>query len=148
MNQPIFLTKTAFNLLLSNLLKVEEGTNEIIDGFFGKRSKETEELKQLLNEYVRLLDSVLPNITTVTTAANYFPYVVVGGEVIVEDAGSGETCCYKLVSPLKNNIGFHEISFLSPMGKALMLKKVNDRFIVEAPGGNYEYKVLSIRITV
>jgi transcription elongation factor GreA len=147
MDQPIFLTKAAFNSLLSNLLEIEEGINEIIDEFLRKPSKEAEELKRLLNGYVRRLDGMLPSITIDATAVNDFPNVIVGSEVIVEETASGETYCYKLVSPLKNSIGLHEISFLSPMGKALLLKNVNDSFIVEAPGGNYEYKVLSINIT-
>jgi Transcription elongation factor len=146
MNQPIFLTKAAFDSLLSNLLEVEEGIAEVIDKFFSKPSRETEELKQLLNEYVRRLDSVLRNISIIPTAANYFPYVAVGGEIVIRETASGETYCYKLVSPLKNSIGINQISFLSPMGKALLLKKVNDNFSVEAPGGNCEYKVLSVRI--
>jgi hypothetical protein len=40
-----FLTKAAFNVLLSNLLKIEESLDEIFDEFFGKSSKETEKLK-------------------------------------------------------------------------------------------------------
>jgi transcription elongation factor GreA len=146
MSQPICLTRAAFNLLLANLQEIEEGFNEIIDEFFNKPSKETTGLKRLLHEYVRFLDSVLGNITIDANAANDFPYVVVGGEVVVEEVGSGETYCYRLISPHKNDIGFGEVSFLSPMGQALLLKKVNDRLIVEAPGGNYEYKILSIRI--
>ena len=146
LNQPIFLTKIAFNSLLSNLLEIEEGINEIIDEFFYEPSKEAEGLKQLLNEYVKQLDGMMRNITTVETANNEFPYVVVGSKVMVEDVGSGVTYCYKLVSPLKNKIDSDEISFLSPMGKVLLLKKVNDSFIVEAPGGNYKYKVLAIKI--
>jgi transcription elongation factor GreA len=146
MNQPICLTKAAFELLLSNLLEIEEGLDEIIDEFFSQSSKEAEVIKGLLNEYVRRLDKVIPGVIIDPDAANDFPYVVVGGEVIVEESDSGETYCYKLVSPHNNNIGFCEISFLSPMGKALLWKKTNDRFIVEAPGGNYEYKVLSIKI--
>jgi transcription elongation factor GreA len=146
MDRPIYLTKAAFDVLLANLLEIEEGLNEIIDEFFSKPSPETESLKSLLNEYVRRVDSVLPSVVTDANAANDFPYVVIGGEVVVEETGSGETYCYHLVLPQNNGIGFSDISILSPMGKTLLLKRVNDRFIVKAPGGDYEYKVVSIKI--
>ncbi len=147
MNQPIFLTKTAFHSLLSNLLEIEEGMEEIFDEFLRKPSNETEELRQILAKSVTKLDNLLPHIVTVSTGANEFPYVVVGSEATIEDVANGERCCYKLISPLKKSTESQEVSFLSPMGKALLLKTVNDRFQVQAPGGDYEYKVVSIRIT-
>jgi transcription elongation factor GreA len=146
MNQPIYLTRAAFDLLLANLLEIEEEIDAIIAEFFSQPSDETEELKAIINEYVRRIDNVLPSVITDPNAADDFPYVIVGGEVIVAEIGSGETYRYNLVSPHKTGIGSSEISFLSPMGKALLQKRINDRFLFEAPGGNREYKVLSIKI--
>lgn len=147
MNQPIFLNKLAFNLLLSNLLEIEEGIEEIIADFFFEPSKEAEEIRRLIREYVRQLDGMIRNITILETAGDDFPCVVIDSEVKVEDVASGVIYCYKLVSPHKNKADSNEISFLSPMGKALLLKRVNDSFMVEAPGGNYEYKILAVRIS-
>ncbi len=146
MNQPIFLTKTAFHSLLSNLLEIEEGMEEIFDEFLRKPSNETEELRQILAKSVTKLDNLLPHIVTVSTGANEFPYVVVGSEATIEDVGNGERSCYRVISPLKKSTDSQEVSFLSPMGKALLLKTVDDRFRVQAPGGEYEYQVVSIRI--
>jgi transcription elongation factor GreA len=67
--------------------------------------------------------------------------------VIVEDIDSKENYCYKLVSPLKNKFDSNEISFISPMGKAMLLKKANDVFVVEAPGGKFSYKIKAVTIT-
>lgn len=146
MNQPIFLTKDAFNSLLADLVELEEGIDEIIDVFFREPSKEAEELKKVLNEYVQWLDATLKRVTIDDNADNEFPCVVIGSEVVVEDIGAKENYCYKLVSPLKNKVDSNEISFLSPMGKAMLLKKVNDLFVVEAPGGDFKYKVKDVRI--
>ncbi len=146
MNQPIFLTKSAFNYLLANLVELEEGISEIIDVFFREPSKEADELKRVLNDYVRWLDGTLKRVTIKATADNNFPNAVIGSEVVVAESGGSGTDCYKLVSPLRNKIGSNEISFLSPMGKAMLLKKVNDRFVVEAPGGTFDYQILAIKI--
>ena len=67
--------------------------------------------------------------------------------MVVEEKGGGGTYSFKLVSPLRNKVDSNEISFLSPMGKAMLLKKVNQNFVVEAPGGNFEYKILDIKIS-
>ena len=93
------------------------------------------------------MDTTLKKISVTDDADDYFPYVVIGSEVTVEDSGSGDVFSYKLVSPLRNKINSNEISLLSPMGKAMLLRKVNDKFIVKAPGGDFEYKVLTVKIT-
>lgn len=147
MDHPIFVTRDAFNSLLVNLVKLEEGISEIIDLFFRVPSKEAEDLKRVLNDYVRCLDGMVKRVKIVANADNDFPNVVIGSEVVVEDITSGGTYTYKLVSPLWNKIGSNEISFLSPMGKAMLLKKVNDKFIVKAPGGDFEYRILTVKLS-
>lgn len=147
MNHPICLTKNAFNSLLAHIVELEEGISEIIDLFFSEPSKESVEIKETLNNYLRWMDTTLKKVSVTDDAEDYFPYVVVGSEVTVEDSGSGDVFSYKLVSPLRNKVNSNEISLLSPMGKAMLLKKVNDSFIVNAPGGDFEYKVLTIKIT-
>lgn len=146
MNQSIFLTKDAFNSLLANLVELEEGIDEIIDVFFREPSKEAENLKRVLNEYIQWLDGTIKRVKVDENADNDFPYAIVGSEVVVEDVAGKETYCYKLVSPLKNKVDSNEISFLSPMGKAMLLKKVKDQFVVEAPGGNFDYQIKSVTI--
>jgi transcription elongation factor GreA len=146
-DQPVFLTKDAFDTLLANLLEIEEGIYRIMDDFFPEPTKEADQIKQIMNDYVGQLSNTINNISTMETATNEFPYVIVGCEVVVEDADNRKAYHYKLVSPLKNKIDINEISFLSPMGKALLLKKVGDSFTVEAPGGKFDYKVLSIKVT-
>lgn len=146
MNQPIFLTNEAFNSLLTNLVELEEGIGEIIDVFFREPSKEAEDLKKVLNDYVKWMDNMIKQVAIDEEASNEFPYVVIGSEVSVEDVGSKEKYSYKLVSPLNNKVNSSEVSFLSPMGKAMLLKKVDDVFIVKAPGGNFEYRVKAVKI--
>lgn len=147
MNQPIILTQDAFNSLLANLVELEEGIDEIIDVFFREPSKEAEELKRVLNEYIQWLDATVNRIKIDENSDNDFPYAVVGSEVVVEDVGNKENYCYKLVSPLKTKVNSNEISFLSPMGKAMLLKKISDVFVVEAPGGKFNYKIKSVAIS-
>lgn len=146
MVQSVFLTQDAFDALLANLLEIEEGMFRIMEDFFPEPTKEADEVKRLLNDYVGKIGETITKVTVRETANNDFPYVIVGSEVVVEDIESHKTYQYKIISPNKTKISISEISFLSPMGKALLLKKAGDYFAVEAPGGVFSYKVLSVKI--
>ncbi|HEX3048001.1 MAG TPA: GreA/GreB family elongation factor [Bacillota bacterium] len=146
MNQSIFLTKYAFHSLVSNLLELEESISVILDEFCPGPSTEAEELKQILNDYLRRMDDTLRNISITETAKNEFPFVIVNSEVMIEETASLGVYRNKLISPLKDRVEVNEISFLSPMGKALLLKNVKDNIVVEMPGGDFHYKILSVRI--
>jgi len=146
MDHPIFITREAFNSLLANLVELEEGISKTIDLFFRGPSKEAEDLKRVLNDYVRCLEGMIKRVKIKANADNDFPNAVIGSEVVVEDITSGGTYSYKLISPLRNKIGSNEISLLSPMGKAMLLKKVNDKFVVKAPGGDFEYRILDVKL--
>lgn len=144
---PVFLTQDAFDSLLANLLEIEEGKFQLINDFFPEPTREADEVKGLLNDYVQRLNDTITKISIIETANNAFPFVIVGSEAVVEELNSHKTYQYKIISPSKAKININEISFLSPMGKALLLKDVEDHFTVEAPGGLFRYKVLSVKVT-
>jgi transcription elongation factor GreA len=52
---------------------------------------------------------------------------------------------YMLVSPEESNFEKKKISVTSPIGKALLGKKVDDEVVITVPAGNLKYKVVSIR---
>ncbi len=147
MIQTVYLTKDAFTSVVSDLIEIEEGINQIND-FFPTQYKEADEIKQVLREYISQINDILRSIFVSETAGNDFPYVIIGSEVVIEDVTSLKTCRYKLVSPFQKKVKYgDEVSFLSPLGKALLLKQVDDNFFVKAPGGEFQYRVLSVKIT-
>lgn len=146
MIKKVFLTKNAFRMVIQNLLEIEEGINHL-DEYFQNQYQDINEVKQLLMEYISHCNNIIKNTTTVETANNDFPYVIIGSDVIIEDTQSLEKFNYRLISPfMKKQISTEEISFLSPVGKALLLKQIDDKCHVKAPGGNFTYKILSIKI--
>jgi transcription elongation factor GreA len=69
--------------------------------------------------------------------------VVLGSRVtVVEDGFEPET--YTIVGSAEANPGDGRISNESPLGKALIGRKVDDRVTFEAPGGKVEMKLVSI----
>ena len=146
MPQPVFLTDQAFKTLIANLVQFEEEFDQTMNDFFPGASKEAEDFKRFFNIYIDRLNNTIRSIHTIETANNDFPYVIIGSAVVVKDRKSFETYRYTIVPPLKNQVNQGDISYLSPMGKALLLKNVYDNIFVEAPGGKFEYNIVSVKI--
>ncbi len=68
-----------------------------------------------------------------------------GSEVTVLDKDLNEKVTYKIVGSTEADILKGKISNESPLGEALMKKKVGAKVVVEAPDGNFEYKILDIK---
>lgn len=66
-------------------------------------------------------------------------------EVVLHDVEMDEIVTYKIVGSTEADILKGLISNESPLGAALMKKKVGDVVTVEAPSGNFEYKILDIK---
>lgn len=65
-------------------------------------------------------------------------------DVKVKDIRRDEVITYTLVSPDEADFEQDKISVISPLGKALMGKKVGDIVKVEVPASELEYKILEI----
>ena len=70
--------------------------------------------------------------------------VVFGAKVIIEDVDTGEERNYQLVGPLESDINENKISVTSPLGKALIGKKIGDAINVQAPGGLRNFEIVAI----
>ena len=70
--------------------------------------------------------------------------VVFGLTVTVEDIGSGDIKKYKLVGEDESEPENGFISVTSPVGSALIGKRVDDEIQVRAPGGIKEFLVINI----
>lgn len=66
-------------------------------------------------------------------------------EVVLLDVEMDEIVNYKIVGSTEADILKGKISNESPLGEALMKKKIGDVVTVEAPDGNYDYKIVDIK---
>jgi len=63
--------------------------------------------------------------------------------VTLQESGE-EPFTYRIVGPVEANPREGKISDASPLGKALLGKKVGDKIKVEAPDGVFEYKIITV----
>ncbi|MYE10655.1 MAG: transcription elongation factor GreA [Gammaproteobacteria bacterium] len=67
--------------------------------------------------------------------------VVFGTTVTLEDCDSGETVRYQIVGEDEADLGVGKISFLSPIGRAMIGKSEEDAVVVTTPNGEREYVI-------
>jgi len=70
--------------------------------------------------------------------------IVFGATVTLNDPEKDATFVYKLVGEEEAEFKENKISYISPLGKALIGKEVGDTIIVKAPKGDVEYEIEAI----
>ena len=71
--------------------------------------------------------------------------VVFGATVELAESESGDEVTYQIVGDLESDIKQGLISVSSPIARALIGKHEGDTITIEAPGGQREYDIISVR---
>ncbi len=91
---------------------------------------------------IQELENILRN-TVIIEKATGQDYVFIGARVTIQE-GNEEPETYHLVGPTEADPRKGKISHESPIGKALLDKRVGDFAEAETPGGKLKFKVLKI----
>jgi transcription elongation factor GreA len=73
--------------------------------------------------------------------------VVFGARVTVVDEESGEEATYQIVGDLEADIKQSRIAVSSPIARALIGRSEGDVAVVNAPAGDREFEIISVRYT-
>jgi transcription elongation factor GreA len=90
------------------------------------------------------LENLLSRVKLVNPAEMPNDEVHILSNVKVIDLKHKEEITFTLVSPDEADFELDKISITSPIGKALLGKKVGNTVVVDAPDGTMEYKILGI----
>ncbi|OJV64831.1 MAG: hypothetical protein BGO41_14670 [Clostridiales bacterium 38-18] len=130
-------------LLQQHLSWLEQDLLEVSEKFFGKNQLEKsayEEKMRAYSEQVKKHRHQLDDLSNL-------PVVLIQSTVTVESIEDGERMDFKIVSP-SDDVALGDLeaaSYLSPIGKALLLKAKNEPVEVETPQGIIQYKILKIK---
>jgi len=91
---------------------------------------------------IQELEAILRNAVLIQQTQNR-ETIFIGSHVTIQESGFDPEE-YHLVGPTEADPRKGKISHESPIGRALMDKKVGDTFEVETPGGKINFKVLKI----
>ena len=94
---------------------------------------------------IKKLEETLKNSTLVDVDNISDETVNLGLMVKVLDVDFNEEIEYEIVGSSHSNSLEDKISSESPLGAAMMGKKVGDEVVVEAPAGVFRYRILGIR---
>ena len=111
---------------------------------------ENSEYDEAKNEQAKIeariveIEAMLKNVEIIEDVKGKAKSVVVGVKVKVLDEEYGDVCEYRVVGSTEADPRNGLISDESPVGKALLGKKLGDEVIVDAPGGEFKLKIIEI----
>ena len=91
------------------------------------------------------LEKIIENCELIDKSKNDNHFVSPGSEIVVEDLKKKEKINYTLVDYVESDPGSGKISIASPIGKAVLGKKVGEKVKIRVPAGNIHYKILEIK---
>lgn len=141
----VTLSKEIFENLIKQLVYLEEEKLNIVDQYFPKISKNRNDFKEFIDDYIKRIDLLLKNSKKSEINNNFIPFVTVSSEVEIQDVDYDDTLTFRIIDPAIGSVKDGDASYLSPVGKSLLLKKVGDEATVKAPGGVFRYKIKSIK---
>jgi transcription elongation factor GreA len=154
MTNKTLLTKDGYKKLSQELLDLEAKRDHLItqieevaqpdeSGEDSLASQLKDEL-ELINDKITELEETLEVSKVIDGDAPKTGLVQIGSKVKVKIAGKTEKE-FDIVSELESDPTQNKISDNSPIGKALIGKKVNEEIIIDAPVGKITYKIVSIK---
>src|SRR6266567_6145052 len=100
--------------------------------------------QEFVKARVRQLGKRLADLSMVNMANIPHDRVGLGSTVRIFDNTKNEEMQYKLVTSEESDVASGKISTTSPIGRALLNKKVGDEVNVDSPNGKRELEILSL----
>ncbi len=109
--------------------------------------QEARDMQAAIEERIQHLERVIKEAKIVAhdTKKGAPAVVGLGSIVTMERAGEKDNRTYTIVGSEEANIHEHKLSYLSPLGEALMGKQKGDDFVFLTPNGKQSYKVVEVK---
>lgn len=104
--------------------------------------QEARDLQVSTEERIRKIESVLQSAKIVSDRKS--DTIGLGSKVIIKKEGEKDKHIYNIVGTEEADMQERKISYVSPLGEAMIGKKKGDEFSFTTPNGTMNYKVVSI----
>ncbi len=105
--------------------------------------QEARDMQAAIEERIQYLEQVIKEAKIVAHVKKG-DVVGLGSEVTIKKGDEKESHTYTIVGSEEANIHDHKLSYLSPLGEALMGKAKEDTFTFDTPGGKQTYTILKV----
>ncbi len=142
------ISRNVFEVLVKHLVDIEELRGLTLNQHYPDITKEREMFENLLHSYTRMIEEFINSAKPTDDMEDACPFIIIGSIVELENLEDGEVEIYQIVSPFTMSMhsDIDAASFLSPVGRELILKKKTDRVVIENPTGQTHYVIRSINI--
>jgi transcription elongation factor GreA len=155
-NQPIFLTPEGFRKVKDELeyltttrrMEVAQMIAEAkAEGDISENAgyDEAKTAQGFLEGRIRELEAILKNAQVISDTAAAPNVVTIGRTVIVREQDADTEEEYTIVGPPEANPSQGRISNESPMGRALLNKRVGEQAVVQSPGGEIVFDIVKVK---
>jgi transcription elongation factor GreA len=105
---------------------------------------EARELQANIEDRISKLESMLKNATIMSGEATHGEHVRIGTSVTVEKHGEKVQRKFKIVGSEETDMAQGKLSNRSPLGAAILGRKVGESFSFVSPAGTMTYKIISV----
>jgi transcription elongation factor GreA len=140
------ISRSILSKMIKQLAELEEQKSLILDKYYSEPSAKRDDFEKMVEKYTRYIETYLKNVSVVDKTDNGCPFVAIDSNVEVVDMEDKESYTFRVVSPLIDEAPADVdcVSYLSPIGKALLLKEINDELHIATPSEVLKYKVTGI----
>ena len=104
--------------------------------------QEARDMQAAIEERITHLEKVIKEAKIVSNDKS--DVVGLGTEVCIQKNGEKAQICYTIVGSEEANIHEKKLSYLSPLGEALMGKSKGEEITFDTPAGKQKYKLLKL----
>ena len=104
--------------------------------------QEAREMQANIEDRIKKLEAMLQS--AVIMKMHHTETIAIGSTVSLLREGSKDNVTYKIVGSEEADIAKHKLSINSPLGHALVGKRVGETLIAKTPGGDVPYQVAHI----
>jgi len=126
--------------LASQLVFFDEQLPLFLDTYFQAYNKERQQIDRLIRDYMSKLESVLTGDDESLELA-LSSIALMGSSVTVNYVEDGMQEEYTIVYPTEADADRGRLSFLSPIGRQLLLKAIGDEIVVDGPADQYRVRI-------
>ena len=135
------MLKTVRRSEISEKIRVARGYGDLSEN---SEYDEAKNEQAIVEARIADLEVMLKNVVILDESEIVKDVISLGSNVKVYDEEFDEELEYVIVGSTEADLDLGKISDESPVGKALVGKKVGDEVIVEAPGGEFKLKIVGI----
>ncbi len=135
--------KTVKREEISEKIRVARGYGDLSEN---SEYDEAKNDQALVEARISLVEDQLKNAVILDTKSISTEKVSIGTKVVLLDTEFGDEMEYRIVTAVESKSAMDAITAESPVGEAIMGKRVGDEVVVKAPIGDITYQIKKISI--